>query len=61
MTKEEIGDLIEQLQSEHYAQGMDADDFIQELINRAIAIERERIIKANAPDDRESTMRTSKH
>jgi hypothetical protein len=45
MTKEEIGDLIEQLQSEHYAQGMDADDFIQELINRAIAIEREACAK----------------
>ena len=35
MTKEEIAALIEQM-----PQGMDANDYIHELVNRALAVER---------------------
>ncbi len=40
MTKDEIGDLIEAL-----PQGLDADDFIFRLVNWALDIERDAIIK----------------
>ena len=36
MTKEEIAELIEQM-----PQDMDVNDFIHELVNRALAVERE--------------------
>ena len=35
MTKEEIAELIDKM-----PQGMDADDYIYELVNRALAVER---------------------
>ena len=36
MTKEEIAELIDQM-----PQGMDVNDYIHELVNRALAVERE--------------------
>jgi cobalamin biosynthesis protein CobD/CbiB len=40
MTKEEIAELIEQM-----PQGMDANDYIHELVNRAVEVEREACAK----------------
>jgi hypothetical protein len=39
MTKEEIAELIEQM-----PQDMDVNDFIHELVNRALAVEREAVL-----------------